>query len=315
VKDLVSIVIPCYNAQRWVSQAIESCFSQTYAPIEIIVIDDGSTDRSLERIKRFDDRVRWETGPNRGGNHARNRGFAISAGQYIQFLDADDYLLPDKIRQQVARLDTSSTDVVYGDWRYQRHYQDGSVQLGDIEVAGAQDDVLGALLGLWWVANGALLFRRSVVARIGGWDESLQAAQDRDFFTSVAMAGARIAYQPGAHFIYRRHGEGSITTSNRLCWLENHRRVSEKAIAALKSSQRFSKEYRQNLATFYFVLARAYFDLDRNKYQEIIETLIDLDPAFRPKESKLYNLTQRLLGFRMAEELASWKRHLTKMTR
>ncbi len=132
---------------------------------------------------------------------------------------------------------------------------------------------------------------------------------------SVAMAGARIEYQPGAHFIYRRHGQGSITTSNRLSWLENHRRVSEKAVAALKSSQRLSKEYRRNLARFYFRLARAHFDLDRDKYQEIMDELLALDTEFRPNESTFYNVTQRLLGFRIAEQLASRKRRLLKRIR
>lgn len=95
---MVSVIIPCYNAERWVAEAIQSCLDQTYSPIEVIVIDDGATDRSLEVIKSFGQRIRWETGPNRGGNCARNRGLALSKGQYVQFLDADDYLLPEKLR-------------------------------------------------------------------------------------------------------------------------------------------------------------------------------------------------------------------------
>ena len=70
---LVSILIPCFNAEKWVAQAIESALAQTWPEKEVIVVDDGSTDASLEIIRHFDGRVRWESGPNRGGNAARNR--------------------------------------------------------------------------------------------------------------------------------------------------------------------------------------------------------------------------------------------------
>ena len=76
----VSILIPCYNAERWIAQAIESALAQTWSEKEIIVVDDGSTDRSLEVIRQFDGRIRWETGPNRGGNVARNRLLELARG-------------------------------------------------------------------------------------------------------------------------------------------------------------------------------------------------------------------------------------------
>ena len=96
-QPLVSVIVPCYNCARWVTHAIELCLNQTYPNIEVIVVDDGSTDGSLEVLRQFLPRIRLETGPNRGGNFARNRGFKLSKGQYIQYLDADDYLEPDKI--------------------------------------------------------------------------------------------------------------------------------------------------------------------------------------------------------------------------
>ena len=186
--SLVSVIIPCYNAECWVAEAIQSCLDQTYRPIEIIVIDDGSTDRSLEVIKSFGSNIQWETGPNRGGNAARNRGFALSKGRFVQFLDADDYLLPQKIQTQVACLESSGADVAYGDWRHQRHEPDGTAHLEAIQVAGKHADMSEALLGGWWVAPVAVLYRRNAVSRIGGWDESLQAAQDTDLMIRLALA-------------------------------------------------------------------------------------------------------------------------------
>ncbi|HIK16972.1 MAG TPA: glycosyltransferase family 2 protein [Leptolyngbyaceae cyanobacterium M33_DOE_097] len=115
---LVSIIIPCFNAEKWLKETVDHCFQQSYRNIEIIIIDDGSKDDSLEIIKSFGDKVIWKTGPNRGGCHARNQGFSLAKGDYIQFLDADDVILPDKIKCQVECLKSSSADVVYSDWRY-----------------------------------------------------------------------------------------------------------------------------------------------------------------------------------------------------
>ena len=115
---LVSIIIPCHNAERWITESIRSALDQTYPHVEVIVIDDGSTDQSLNAIRSFGNQLVWETGPNRGTNHARNRGFALSKGQYIQFLDADDYLLPEKILRQVRVLETAEVDLVYEDSQF-----------------------------------------------------------------------------------------------------------------------------------------------------------------------------------------------------
>src|SRR5438445_3224416 len=112
---LVSILIPCYNAERWVAQAIESALGQTWPEKEVIVVDDGSTDSSLSIIKSFSDRIRWQTGPHRGGNAARNRLLQLARGEWLQYLDADDYLLPDKIARQMEFLEShTKTDVVFG---------------------------------------------------------------------------------------------------------------------------------------------------------------------------------------------------------
>ena len=97
VSPRVSVIIPCHNDEDWVSKAVGSCLSQTHEPLEIIVVDDGSTDSSRDILRSYGDQIRLLCGPNRGGSHARNRGFRLSCGDYIQFLDADDYLLPEKL--------------------------------------------------------------------------------------------------------------------------------------------------------------------------------------------------------------------------
>ena len=102
---LVSILIPCYNAERWVGTAIRSALAQTYPRTEVVAIDDGSTDGSRAVLRQFEPAIAWEAQPNRGGNVTRNRLLVLSSGMWIQYLDADDCLLPDKVAEQLQAID------------------------------------------------------------------------------------------------------------------------------------------------------------------------------------------------------------------
>ena len=95
---LVSVIIPCYNASRFLAEAIESVLAQTHENLELVVVDDGSTDDSREIVRGFGERVRSEPLPhNQGVNFARNRGVEVARGEFVQFLDSDDLLRPEKI--------------------------------------------------------------------------------------------------------------------------------------------------------------------------------------------------------------------------
>ena len=240
----VSVIIPCFNAERWLAEAIDSCLAQTYGAVEIIVVNDGSTDRSAQIARSYGKKIIFESTDNRGGNHARNHGFELSSGVYIQYLDADDYLLPEKISRQVNALKSSGGDVIYEDWCHQYHDEvEGTFRRDDVISAGEQDDVLQMLLQGWWVPCCSLLVRRDVVEATGGWDESLSAAQDRDFFVGLSLSGVKVLYQPGCYSIYRRYGRVTVSTNNRRRWLENHIVVLDKARSALEKSGRLGRKY------------------------------------------------------------------------
>ncbi len=305
---LVSVVIPCYNSARWIAEAIDSIFSQTYPNIEIIVVDDGSTDFSLEIIKGYGNRIKYIRQENQGGNVARNRGFQISKGKYIQWLDADDYLLPEKIARQVEFLEQNNFDVVYGDWRHQYHQENTSYSWGEVKIAGKQADLLEALLSGWWVSPAAYLVRRDKVVEINGWDETLKAGQDRDFWIRAAIAEAKFAYQPGCYSIYRRYGNITVSTQNVRRWCDSHAQILENSRASLKAKNNLQDKYKKALAKSHFSLARNYFDRDRNLYKYHLNLAKELEPDFQPNESGLYNLYAKFLGFTLADYLASWKR-------
>ena len=309
MQKLVSIIIPCFNAQKWIAEAIDSCLQQTYSHIEIIVIDDCSSDNSKSIIKSYGDKIIWEQLPeNKGGCYARNRGFTLSKGEYIQFLDADDLILPEKIARQINFLEETGADAVYGDRRYQGHQSDGVIFLDEIQKSGTQTDILESLLENWWTAVASLFYRRTAVEKSGGWDENLSAAQDRDFFLSVVMSGAKIVYQPGCYAIYRRYGNVTISTASKPRWIENHCKVLQKVEQRLlkQHQQEIPINYRRALAQGYFELARDYMYIDYSQYLRLVDKSLTLYPEFKHKSrKKIYHLVQDICGFRLTERLVN----------
>ena len=279
---LVSIIIPCFNAELWVEEAINSCLEQTYPHLEIIVIDDGSTDGSLDIIKRFQGAITWETEVNRGGNYARNRGFALSSGEYIQYLDSDDYLLPDKINQHLSFLEQTQADMVYGDVRYQHHpiggeiYQENAPFWG---IAGEHEDFLESLLTYGCLPPMAYLLKRQIIANSPGWDESLPAGQDRDFLISLMIDNPHLTvrYQPKVGGIYRRYGNITVSTSSKPRLVQSFCRVLAKAESSLQKSDRLSRRYIKALATCYYTMSQEYkADISSSLYQYIIRKYLSL---------------------------------------
>jgi glycosyltransferase involved in cell wall biosynthesis len=269
-------------------------------------------------LRQFLPHVKVETGPNRGGNRARNRGFELSAGEYIQYLDADDYLDPEKVARQVEFLEETKADVVYGDWTYRRHLRDDRLSyLDEIEVSGDHRDILASTLAGWWVFLGAILYRRRIVSDVGGWDEGLSAAQDSDFFRTVVFSGANVRYQPGCHSYYRQYGAITVSSSNLKRWVESHYKSLRKADAALQQAGRLTDVYREALALGYFGLARGttYYTVAKRPsfafYSELLDAPLgrasELSPHFRPPDERcLFASAERLLGFEVATRYLFW---------
>lgn len=226
---LVSVVIPCYNAEKWVADAINGILRQTYSPIEIIVIDDGSTDGSLDVIRSFGDRVRYETGPNRGGNVARNRGFALSRGEYVMFHDADDWISEDTIAQLVEGIEGTENTLVWCDWYHYREAPEKTIiKPGEYtQITPDSDDLLSWFKG-WGPLVHAALWPRQVVSEMGGWDESLTAAQDLEFYERALLHGVAAEKVAGGAAYYRADNPNSI----------RHRHNAARTYSELKRTQK-----------------------------------------------------------------------------
>lgn len=201
--DLVSVVIVCHNNWPHLELAIESALQQSYRPLEVIVVDNGSTDATPWEVpRRYGQSVRYLRQENGGDGKGRNAGFRMASGEFLQFLDGDDFLAPNKIAKQMEAFQSDpNVEVVYGETR---QFQDlpESPPVGDWDV-GEPADMLYYVL-----AEGALLvqnplYHRRVLERVGPWDEKLYSS-DIDYAIRAAWAGCRFRYSPDSLCFWRR---------------------------------------------------------------------------------------------------------------
>jgi glycosyltransferase involved in cell wall biosynthesis len=212
---VVSIIVPCYNAEPWLAETLDSALGQTWAAREIIVVNDGSRDGSLAVARRYEGRgVRIIDQPNRGASAARNAGLRAASGDFVQFLDADDLLAPDKIEQQMravgaergGRLASGAWARFETDWRRaafvpQPNWRD----LDAVEFLQLNYEEIGMMHPAAWLAP------RSLLDRAGPWDESLSLNDDGEYFARVALAAGRIHFCPQARSYYRSNLGASLS--------------------------------------------------------------------------------------------------------
>jgi glycosyltransferase involved in cell wall biosynthesis len=310
MSPLVSIIIPCHNAAGWVAQAIQSALDQTWQPVEVIVIDDGSTDTSLEVIKSFGNRITCESGPARGMNHARNRGLELARGEYIQFLDASCYLAPEKIGRQMPVLRGSEFEVVYEDWRRVEERPDGSVRYV-AGLSGGRADILEALLSNWVPQDPALLYKRQMFERNIRWNERFAFAQDWEMHIRLAMAGVSYGYVPGCYSIIRCPREAMDSAAGSRPMEDNIVDILKEAETHLRAVGNLTGRYRRAMARAYLALAcgaNEYFDRDRDRFEALLREAQRLSASAVYPYSPIYLAAAKMFGVRNAERMRSWKR-------
>ncbi len=309
---LVSILIPCYNAERWVTQAIETALTQTWPDKEVIVVDDGSTDGSLDEIKKFDGRIRWETGPNRGGNVARNRLLELARGEWLQYLDADDYLLPNKIANQMAFLAShAETDVVFGPTTLEYWTESGTHR--EISTVPEPHDPW-ILLARWYLRQtGGPLWRKQAIVDVGGWKPDQPCCQEHELYLRLLMGAKRFAYCDEDGAIYRVFEKGTVSTRDTAEVHKQRLAIEQRAEDFLRASGELTPDRLHAINDARFEVARMVRIYDSDYAGEIIETIRRSEPDFMPRghAARLhYQIAYRALGFNATERLAEWKRKL-----
>jgi len=219
--DLVSVIIPNFNYGVYIDEAIQSVLNQTYKHIEIVLVDDGSTDDSVEKIKRYGNKIRLVETENQGSCAARNLGLLISSGGFIAYLDADDYWDEEKVELQLTFLMKSRVDLVFCEMR--------SIGVpSKIENLGTSDVVNHNWFfnnpGSTPFAPSSVLMTRDLAAKVGGWNTSLTGpAEDFDYFRKCAKFG-EIRGLNMTLANHRQHRE-SLTFINSKRYFEDNLRV------------------------------------------------------------------------------------------
>lgn len=319
----VSVLIPCYNAERWIGQAIQSALDQTWTEVvEVIVVDDGSTDSSVEQIQALvssaSGKVRLVEGNHAGGNAARNRLLELAGGEWVQYLDADDYLLPGKIASQMRLLTSGNTDCdgVCSPVILRNEMTSGETVLHEHRpflFERPVDDIVYQFLHWGRLNTNGFLFRRQAIVDIGGWKADQPCAQEHELLLRLMLAGKQIVLtnEPGA--VYRQHGTGTVSRKDPMRTVRERMKLTDRLVDNLEITGRMNELYRRALFTARMESARtAWANGDVALAQILAHHAANTGVRWiSPSTQALpyhYQAARWLLGFRTAERLASLAR-------
>lgn len=196
-RPLISVIIPVYNCERYLAEAVESVLAQTYRPIEVIVVDDGSTDGSADIAKRFGSSVRYTLQPHSGAGAARNRGIAVARGSFLAFLDSDDLWVEDKLTRQMAAFERHpDVDIVSG---HVRQFHSPELSEHIMEKIRCPDALIPGYV------VGAMLIKRDAFSRVGPFETNWQVGEVMSWYLRATELELRIMMLPVCVYMRRLH--------------------------------------------------------------------------------------------------------------
>jgi len=306
----VTVVIPAYNAEGWIAETIRTVLNQTHRNIEIVLVDDGSTDRTADvaaaALKQGECSYRIFRQANMGAAGARNRGWQSADGELVQFLDADDLLEPQKIELQLKRTaELETADVIYSDWQKLIWFNE-CWKPSDPRTPCIREDALADILSdRNFLQLSSLLFRTSTLKKVGGFDASHEPIEDVGLCVKIAMAGGRFAHAPsnGPLSSYRDVPR-SFSKMNHVRFIESSIKNAKLAEHYLRVNQRDAPRVVQAIVDVYFAGARFFAGLDWRRFEELVADIEALSPDFVPRAPTQLAVLSRLLGYRKAERIA-----------
>lgn len=312
---LVSIILPCYNSERYLEQTLASLRQQSYKNIEIIAVDDGSTDRTRDILRAQDTRMTIVGGSHRGASAARNVGLQHANGSWIQFLDSDDILSHNKIESQVTAAHERELDRIYTcRWRKFRDDDLAAVDFDEGNLLSLEDPIQ------WLVEKyrsstmmpiHAWLVSRQLALQAGPWNEKLTVNDDGEYFDRVVLLSSRVVFCDEGCAYYRTGLQGTLSgtrtdegfRSQLTSFLLGSTRLLE---------ERDSPEVREACSI-------ALMKIAHNTYPEFSEVADEAEtaakqilmerPLFLPG-GKLLNIVERMLGWRTAKKAQRLSRRL-----
>jgi len=318
-QPLVSIIIPAYNSGKYLDETIRSVMQQTWPNKEIIIVDDGSADNSLEIAKQYkSDQVKVFGQSNKGASGARNRGIKEAKGDYIQFLDADDLLAPDKIEKQLQAIGDDPNTMAYGALvRFSNKAEIASKEAGGFLTEDYSNgrDLLFDLFGGnsathtgGMIALHAWLTPARIIKDAGGWNEALTIDDDGEFFCRVVLKAQKIKYVKDAVCYYRKHEHNEHLSAQK----------SLKAYQSAFEAIRLKQQHTGNDPAFNVLLANqamlilnslypAYPQLCR-QMQDFIEQMGGNN--WQPYQEGGHKILRQLFGWKAVKLLSYYKNKL-----
>lgn len=309
----VSVIIPCYNAEKVVREAVESALAQTTPPLEIVCVDDGSKDGTLSVLHalqaRNRDRVTVLSQPRGGAPSARNSGLQLATGTYVQFLDADDILLPKKLDHQLTLAQIHrNVDIVAGSF-VRRHLSGEERPI----VVEEQDSPWISLPQVGLGITSANLYRREAILQVGGWNESYPSSQEYELMFRMLANGCRVAYDKALLTIVRQQPR-SITTENTKANI--HQRIT--LGAEMREYIRLHVKDEEAIIAAdagLFHVIRMFCRYDMDQGMRLFHRYFGETPgaAVRLTSSPTYSLMVHLLGFQRTEKIRAVVERISDM--
>ena len=313
---LVSVIIPAYNAEKWIAETIASVVHQTYQDLEVIVLDDGSKDDTFARAKQL---LSASNRPhvvvrqkNKGASAARNRGVQIAEGDWIQFIDADDLLEPEKIAEQaayVAGLKTfapKTCDVVYSDWRKLVLRNDIWTE-HDVRRPVIGPDALADILSdRHFMQLGCMLVRKASITAVGGFDSSHEPIEDVGLYVKLAIQGGAFVKAPSSGPVASyRDMPRSLSKISQQKFIESCIKNAKLAERYLLNQKKPMPPLADAIVNVYYAGARHYAGDDWARFEELVADIEVHRPRFIPDGPKRIRMLSAIAGYRFAERFAA----------
>ena len=303
MSELVSIIISAYNAEAYIEETIRSVLSQTYKNLEIIVVNDGSTDGTGTILDKYSEKgVIHIKQHNSGQDAALNNGFRHSTGKYIKFMDSDDLINPEMIELQVKALQSNPSKIAYGEWSrffnndpqtadfVSRVYYKNMAPI-DFMTTGDCGPMLQCAI---------MLIPREIVLHAGLWDERLILFNDTEFFTRILLASEGTVFTPKAKLYYRSGNEGTISVGRARKFYESTflaTQLMAEHLMAREDSPRVRRLISNTFLMQMYNMYPQYADLaDRHSTEAEKYGFGDL----KVRSGKMFNILSDTLGWRNA---------------
>ncbi|WP_407186772.1 glycosyltransferase family 2 protein [Bradyrhizobium centrosematis] len=310
---IVTIGIPCYNGARWVRQAVESALTQTLSEKEVLVINDGSTDESLQILESFRGEIRLISTPNRGVNVARNSIIELARGAWIQYLDADDYLLPEKLTSQLTELNSSKkVDVIYSPVFLEYWTPCGALPLIK-SVIDCSIDVYAQWFGWQLPQTGGSLWSKDFLEKLGGWNPDRDLICDEhELYMRALQAEGSFQFVPIANAVYRIWSDQTRAHRQPISLISNKSRLIQEMRAWLLQRDRWSASHQSIAGQACFEMCRTLARYDLSAAIRLFRHCqsLKLITLSGPAAPARYQGAYKILGFVGAELLAKWSRRV-----